>query len=70
MMYQVLDLEILRAVEELRHPLYDRECCKEAKRIAEATGRHDFRVIDGRIQLLRKDGKIRADRKTRGWRLA
>lgn len=69
-MYDLLDSLILAAVEQEKHPLYERRCFAEASRIAKATGREDFRVIDGRIQALRKAGKIRADRKTRSWRLA
>lgn len=49
---------------------------KEACRIASETGREDFRVIDGRLQALRKAGKIvylkKADAPSgrEGWHLA
>lgn len=33
--------------------------CTEAERIADATGRPDWRIIDGRLQDMRKQGLIR-----------
>lgn len=39
---------------------------REAERIAKATGRDAFRVIDGRLQVLRKRGVIKFNSKT-GW---
>lgn len=44
-----------------------REVGDEADRIANATGRNDFRVIDGRLQALRKRGEIEFVKG--GWRL-
>lgn len=56
--YATLDSLILTAIIERRRPLYDKSCAAEAARIAEATGRKDYRVIDGRLQALRKAGRI------------
>lgn len=57
--YDEMDKRILAAVESRRNPLYERRCSEESERLAEATGRPAFRVIDGRLQALRKAGKIR-----------
>ena len=57
--YAKLDAEILRAITARRNPLYSAPCATEAKQIAEATGREEFRVIDGRLQSMRKAGRIR-----------
>lgn len=58
-MYEELDNRIVEAVAKRKNPLYDKRIREEAARIAECTGRDDFRVIDGRLQALRKAGKIR-----------
>lgn len=58
-MYEELDKRILAAVAQRKNPLYDKRINEEAARIAKGTGRNDFRVIDGRLQALRKGGKIR-----------
>ena len=57
--YEELDMRILDAIALDKHPLYDKRTDEEATRIAGTTGRQGFRVIDGRIQALRKAGKIR-----------
>lgn len=65
--YQKLDAQIIESIMAGEHPLYSR-IVTEAKRIAEATGREEFRVVDGRLTALRKAGKIAADRKApAGW---
>lgn len=56
--YDALDRNILKAIKDCRNPIYDRHVCWESDRIAEATGRKSFRVIDLRMQALRKAGKI------------
>lgn len=56
--YEEMDRRILKAIEQRNNPLYSRDCCDEAERLAKATGRDGFRVIDGRLQALRKAGKI------------
>lgn len=56
--YERLDAMILLAIDSARHPLYFGPCTAEGMRIAEATGRESFRVIDGRLQALRRAGKI------------
>lgn len=38
--------------------IFAREVRAETERIAIATGREGFRILDGRIQALRKAGKI------------
>lgn len=47
-------------------PLDTREIRAEAVRLANATGRKSFRVLDGRLQALRKSGQVRFDSKA-GW---
>lgn len=56
--YKTLDALILKAVCEGKLPLYNPDIYTEAKRIADATGRECFLIIDGRVQSLRKSGKI------------
>lgn len=73
--YEEIDRRILKAVEQRITPLYSRSCCDEAERLGKATGREGFRVIDGRLQALRKAGKIRYMTKAEsngkgGWHLA
>ena len=66
--YATLDGEILAAIRSGKHPLYARNVHVEAKRIADLMGRQEHRVIDGRLQTLRKAGKIVAHRKAiAGW---
>ncbi len=66
--YATLDEEILAAIRSGKHPLYARNVHVEAKRLSDHMGRQEHRVIDGRLQALRKAGKIVADRKFRaGW---
>jgi hypothetical protein len=48
--------------------LFAGEVRAEAERIAKATGREEYRVFDGRLQALRKAGKLKHDSK-RGWSL-
>lgn len=40
------------------HPLYDKRVSQEADRLAMLTGREAFRIIDGRLQALKKRGEI------------
>lgn len=56
--YDVLDAFILDAVARGSSKLYTGYVSHEAERIARATGREAMRVIDGRIQALRKAGRI------------
>jgi hypothetical protein len=58
-MYDKLDALILRAIEMGNAPLYNRHVSSEAKRIADWTGRVEFRVTDGRLKHLKSAGKIR-----------
>jgi len=46
--------------------IFSREVRDECKKLAEATGRESFRIMDGRIQALRKSGKIEYKTGT-GW---
>ena len=72
MQYAELDKRIIEVISERGNPLYHKYVYEEAKRLAEATGRVDFRVIDRRLQALRKAGKILYLKKTKsngqnGW---
>jgi len=74
-MYEELDKLIIEAITRRESPLYNKRINEEAARIANATGRDDFRVIDGRIQVLRKAKKIRHFKKAEsngqgGWHVA
>lgn len=65
--YRELDALILRAVRiGFRRPLYEGECAREAIRIAFATRRDAARVIDGRLQALRRRGLLAYTQK-KGW---
>lgn len=74
-MYQKLDLCIMDAVTNNRHPYRDDDVIREADRIAAETGREALRVIDGRLQALRRKKRIqwlikkKADDRCDGWRL-
>lgn len=57
--YDEIDKRIISAITARKHPIYERHVVAEAARIEADTGRHGFRVIDGRLQALRKAGKIR-----------
>lgn len=66
--YTQLDQSIMEAIRTDKHPLYAKAVCAEARRIAQATGRDEVRVIDGRLQALRKAGVIVSNRKAdAGW---
>lgn len=71
--YDELDKRIIEVIRSRGNPLWHRRVHDEAGRIARATGREDFRVIDGRLQALRKAGKIRhftkAEKDGGGWHL-
>lgn len=72
--YQELDQRIIAAIQAGSNPLYNRHANNEAIRLAKASGREEFRVIDGRLQAMRKAGKIRHLTKaegngTAGWRV-
>jgi hypothetical protein len=65
-MYDKLDLLIELAIRGGGSPLYNCFCCEEAERIEDLTGRQAFRVIDGRMQSLRKRGIIKFSKKKDG----
>lgn len=67
--YQKLDQRIMEAIRARKNPLYFHTVSEEATRLAEATGREDFRIIDGRLQALRKAGKIAHVSQREGWQL-
>lgn len=56
--YDVIDGLILDAVKRGSSTLYADFVEREADRISRATGRETMRIIDGRIQSLRKSGRI------------
>jgi hypothetical protein len=58
-MYDELDRLILDAVTRDKNPLHDPAVNREAQRIAAETGREAFRVIDGRLQAMRRKGRIK-----------
>ena len=68
--YDDLDAAILRNLDRFGHAtlmfVSGRDARAEADRLAKATGREAFRIIDGRLQALRKRGVIKFDRK-HGW---
>jgi hypothetical protein len=57
-MYDKLDELIVQAIEKRKNPLHESRVCGEATRLARATSRESFRIIDGRMQALRKRGVI------------
>lgn len=65
-MYKEIDKRIIEAIRDRKNPLCDSAVNEEAKRLADETARDDFRVIDGRLQALRKAGKIRHTTKAEG----
>lgn len=73
-MYEILDGRIIAAIRNSQNPLYEQLCVEEAKKLAKETGRASYRVIDGRIQSLRKAGKIKhftkSEKGRAGWYLA
>ena len=69
-MYQKLDDAILKALNNYRNPLYNAGVSREARLIIDGTDRKEFRVIDGRLQFLRKQGHIKHTHETKssgGW---
>lgn len=73
--YEYIDDLIVEAVRHGRSALYDRDVVRESERLERRVGRLPFRIIDGRLQALRKRGVIeyRAKKATgneSGWYLA
>lgn len=70
-MYEKIDAMIVESIRFLREAnfsvLSSGDVMDEAIRIANCTGRESFRVIDGRLQALKKRGLIRYV--GGGWRL-
>ena len=64
--YDALDALILAAIQAKTDPLYSHPASTEALRLANATGREAFRILDARLQALRKAGKIKHLTKTEG----
>jgi hypothetical protein len=61
--YEEIDRQIIAAIAGRRNPIYYGAVCMEAERIAHETGHESFRIIDRRLQALRKAGKIKHYRK-------
>jgi hypothetical protein len=57
--YSEIDSRIISAIELRKNPLYTNIVCAEADRLAVACGVESFRVIDRRLQALRKKGTIK-----------
>jgi hypothetical protein len=69
-MYEKLDALIISAISDGGSPLNDGAVNEEADRIAQSTSRLTFRVIDGRLQYLRRKNRIQWQRKRpMGWRI-
>ena len=72
-MYNQLDKLIIGCIKRRSNPLYAFDVNEEASRIGVLAGRETFRVIDGRLQQLRKSEKIRHCTKGRdgksGWEI-
>ena len=49
------------------HPLYSKRVNQEADRLEKLTGRDAFRIIDGRLQALKKRGEINYCSIVRAW---
>jgi hypothetical protein len=58
--YESLDKCILNAIKHKKNPLHDPFCSTESDVLAAASSpmREAFRVLDGRLQAMRKAGKI------------
>jgi len=67
--YTEIDRRIIDCIRSGQgvHPLYSKHVNQEAGRLAMLTGREDFRIIDGRLQALKKRGEIRYSTITRAW---
>ncbi len=66
-----IDAAIIECVKAKNPPLYHYSVRDPAEDIAKLTEREACRVIDGRLQALRRAGKIVADRRVYGgWRIA
>ena len=66
--YTALDAAILSAIRTSDwHPQYLPGVREIADRIAEATGRKTFRIVDARLQAMRKAGTVVHDRRSGGW---
>ena len=65
-MYEKLDALIISAISDGGSPLNDDAVNEEADRIGQVTSRLTFRVIDGRLQYLRKKNRIQWQR-INGW---
>lgn len=73
--YQQIDGLIVEAIRMRRNALYTESVCGEARRLADITGREDFRIIDARLSALKKAGRIayrtkkaaKADGSPPGW---
>ena len=57
-MHEHIDDLIVAAVRQRRSPLYARDVVRESERLERRVGRLPFRIIDGRLQALRKRGVI------------
>ena len=61
-MYKKLDSLIVDAIKNKKEykfsELMEGDVLAEVKRIAESCGREEFKVLDGRLTALKKQGKI------------
>jgi len=70
--YELIDKLIIKALDEVHGlsfiALHSQGRRNECDRLAAIKGRESFRVMDARLQALRKAGKIEYDSKA-GWRI-
>lgn len=75
--YTQIDAFILDAIKHKRNPLYDKDTHEESTRLATSTGRLAFRIIDSRLQAMKRQNQIEFITKTEakvnkgpsGWQL-
>lgn len=67
--YTEIDRRIIDCIRSGQgaHPLYDKRVSQEADRLEMLTGREAFRIIDGRLQALKKRGEISYSSIVRAW---
>lgn len=67
--YTEIDRSIIDCIRNRQgaHPLYDKSVRQEADRLRMLTGREAFRIVDGRLQALKKRGEISYSKTTRAW---
>ena len=65
--YAALDALIVQSVTDGRHPFYNVPCRSESERLADDTYGNPLRIIEGRLQSLRRNGIL--DAINGGWKV-